>query len=120
MDSGAPGQGQAFERYREYLHLLARMQLKPPLAAKMAPSDIVQQTLLKAHEKRGQFRGSADAELAGWLRAVLANTLAESLRRFGRRQRDLALEQSLQADVEGSSAKLEMWLAADPPLLLSN
>jgi RNA polymerase sigma-70 factor (ECF subfamily) len=113
MDPAAEGQGADLERYRAYLHLLARMQLNPRLAAKIAPSDIVQQTLLKAHAKRDQYRGGADAELAGWLRKILANTLAESLRRFGRQQRDVALERSLEATLDGSSAKLEKWLAAD-------
>jgi RNA polymerase sigma-70 factor (ECF subfamily) len=113
MDAAAEGQVPDLERYRAYLYLLARMQLNPRLAAKVAPSDIVQQTLLKAHEKRDQYRGDTDAELAGWLRKILTNTLAESLRRFGRQQRDVALEQSLEASLDGSSAKLEMWLAAD-------
>lgn len=87
MEAGAPGQGQDLEHYRAYLHLLARMQLNPRLASKIAPSDIVQQTLLKAHEKRAQFRGGTEQEFAGWLRRILANTLAETLRHFGRQQR---------------------------------
>jgi RNA polymerase sigma-70 factor (ECF subfamily) len=113
MDATAPGQGPDLEGYRAYLHLLARMQLNPRLAAKIAPSDIVQQTLLKAHEKRSQYRGTSDTELAGWLRAILANTLAETVRSFGRQQRDVGLEKSLHAALDGSSAKLELWLAAD-------
>src|SRR5262249_22558283 len=89
------------------------LQLDPRLRGKLDPSDVVQQALLRAHEKRDQFRGSTDAEQAAWLRAILVTTLAEALRAFGRQQRDVALERSLEAAVEDSSARLEGWLAAE-------
>jgi RNA polymerase sigma-70 factor (ECF subfamily) len=50
---------------------------------------------------------------AGWLRAILANTLQEEARRYRTGQRDLGREQSLEAAVEQSSARLERFLAAD-------
>jgi RNA polymerase sigma-70 factor (ECF subfamily) len=111
-DPKLPG-GKVLEEYRDYLRLLARLQLDPRLQAKMDPSDIVQETLLKAHEKIGQFRGQSDAELAGWLRQILANTLAEALRRYSAGARDLGRERSLEAELEESSVRLEQWLAAD-------
>lgn len=99
------------EQYRDYLRLLARLQIAPLLQGKVDPSDVVQETLLKAHERRDEFRGTTDAQLAAWLRQILANQLAETLRRFTRQQRDVARERSLEAAVEESSARLEQWLA---------
>src|SRR6516162_183981 len=94
----------ALERFRSYLHLLARVQLDARFQAKLDASDVVQQTLLKAHEAFAQFRGHEPAELAAWLRQILARTLADLVRDLGRAKRDVALERSLEAAVENSSA----------------
>jgi RNA polymerase sigma-70 factor (ECF subfamily) len=100
------------ESLREYLRLLARLQLGPKLRAEIDPSDVVQQTLLKAHERRGQFRGTTGAEQLAWLRTILAREIADALRRRGRRpDRALALE----AAIEQSSARLDRWLEAGGP-----
>jgi RNA polymerase sigma-70 factor (ECF subfamily) len=101
------------EQYREYLRLLARLQIDPRRRRKRDPSDIVQETLLKAHAKEDQFRGQTDAEKAAWLRQILANMLAEELRKYGRQRRDAAREQSREAAVEQSSARLEKLLASE-------
>src|SRR5262249_13692959 len=98
------GPVQALERFRDYLRLLARLQLDPRLQSKLDASDLVQQTLLKAHESLDQFRGKTAAEQAAWLRQILARTLANAFRDFGRAKRDVALERSLEASLWESSA----------------
>src|SRR5436853_6951563 len=111
MAGNGENQGKPLEGFRSYLRLLARLQLDPVLCSKLDPSDIGQQTLLQAHQKLDQFRGQTDAEKAAWLRAILANQLAEVVRHYSRQQRDIALEQSFEAAMETSSQKLEQCLA---------
>jgi RNA polymerase sigma-70 factor (ECF subfamily) len=109
----AEAHGRALEKAREYLRLLARLQLDPRLRGKLDPSDVVQQTLLEAYEKREQFRGSTEGEWLAWLRQALAHNLADALRAFGQAKRDVARERSLEAAVEASSRRLAAWLAAE-------
>jgi RNA polymerase sigma-70 factor (ECF subfamily) len=107
MSDDAEAPAWPVERYRDYLRLLARLQLDERLRGKLDPSDVVQETLLKAHQAQGQCRGQSDAERAAWLRQILANSLADAARRFlGADKRNLDLERSLHE----SSARLERLL----------
>jgi len=101
------------DRYRSYLLLLARAQLDPRKGDRVEASDIVQQTLLEAHEKQEQFRGQTQAQQAVWLRKILANNLADAFRGIGRAKRDIARERSLDASINESSMRLGNLLADD-------
>lgn len=113
MTADASSSDNSLDRYRSYLHVLARMELSPKLAAKMDASDVVQQTMLQAHRAREQFRGDSPAEMAAWLRQILARNLAHAVRDFGREKRNVFRERSLEASLGHSSLCLERWLAAD-------
>jgi hypothetical protein len=80
MTKQPEGSERPLEQYREYLRMSARLQLAPRLRGKLDPSDIVQEALLKAHEKRDQFRGKIKEERTAWLRSILANTLIDVAR----------------------------------------
>jgi len=109
----SPAGDDGLEQFRHYLLLLARLQLGRQTQGRLEPSDVVQQTLLEAHRKREQFRGTTDAERAGWLRQMLAFNLADARRHLGRAKRDAARERSLEQELEQSSIRLGAWLAAD-------
>ena len=98
------------EEYRDYLRLLARLQLDIRLRGVMDPSDVVQQTLLKAHENLQGFRGKTDAELQAWLRAIMAQQLALIARKRGRQPGRV---HSSDGALEQSSARLESLLASE-------
>ncbi len=106
-------QADALERFRPYLRLLARLHLDVRLQGKLEPSDVVQEVLLKAVQAIDQYRGDSDAELAGWLRQILANHLVNVVRDLGREKRDVGREQSVQAAIDQSSIRLENWLVAE-------
>ena len=101
------------EDHRDYLLLLVRLQIGPRLRAKLDASDVVQQAILQAHERRDQFRGRTEGEWLAWLRAILANTLAAASRRFDAQARDPGRERSLEDELERSASRLEGLLAAD-------
>jgi RNA polymerase sigma-70 factor (ECF subfamily) len=111
----AKGEGEelAVEKFRTYLLLLARMQLGSKLRPKLDASDVVQQTMLDAYRQLDQFRGSTEAEMAGWLRRMLACNLADAMRAFSRGKRDITRERSLEAALEVSSARMASWLMAE-------
>jgi RNA polymerase sigma-70 factor, ECF subfamily len=110
MGPGADGASLELEHFRGYLRLLAGLRVGPRYRAKLDPSDLVQQALLRAHQAATDFRGTTAAEMAAWLRTILARTLADALRDLGRERRDVARERSLETTLDESSARLGRWL----------
>jgi RNA polymerase sigma-70 factor, ECF subfamily len=69
--------GTLLQQYRNYLVVLASMQIEKRLQPRVSPSDVVQETMLRAHKNFGQFRGTTEQELLAWLRQILVNNLAK-------------------------------------------
>ena len=68
--------GELLTQYRNYLMLLATVQIESRLQPRVSPSDIVQETMLKAHRHFAQFRRQTERELLAWLRQILVANLA--------------------------------------------
>jgi RNA polymerase sigma-70 factor (ECF subfamily) len=108
-----PDAGRVLEPFRKYLRVLAAVHLDPRLRGKLDPSDVVQQTLLRACVGFDQLRGREPGVVAAWLRKVLARTLSDAVRDLERAKRDVGRERSLERAVDESASGLEAWLAAD-------
>lgn len=100
------------EQFRSYLLLLARTHLGPQQQARVDPSDIVQFTLLEAHQKQDQFQGSSQDEMAGWLRRMLSFNIADAFRALKTHKRDVQRERSLDDTFDNSCSRLNVWLEA--------
>ena len=98
--------------YRNYLSVLARVHIDRQLQSKADQSDLVQETLMQAHQDFPQFRGSSEGELIAWLRKIMATKGAKLARRYyGTKRRDVQLERRLGEDLERSASAIEMALA---------
>jgi RNA polymerase sigma-70 factor (ECF subfamily) len=113
MRQAVPPDPAELERYRHYLELLARLQLRPRFRSKLGASDIVQQTLLRATRSLGQFRGTSEAEIAVWLRRIMSTTLIDAVRELKGAKRNVAEERSLEVSLAESSARLDAFLQAN-------
>jgi RNA polymerase sigma-70 factor (ECF subfamily) len=110
--AGADGAlGRLLELYRNYLGLLARIQIGRRLQGKADPADMVQETFLEAHRHFDRFRGTSEGETVRWLRQILATRLAHLVRRYcGTHSRDVRLERDLDDELARSSAVLDRGL----------
>jgi RNA polymerase sigma-70 factor (ECF subfamily) len=93
------------ETHRDYLRLLARIWLPRRVQCKLDASDVVQDTLLKAHAKHEQFEGKTLQQYKVWLRTALRRSLIDTLRK-------LRLPEESIRETESQSHGMEEWLAA--------
>ncbi len=105
--------GLLLDRYRDYLTLMARVQIGRKLQGKADAADLVQEAYLEACRHFDQFRGSSEPELTAWLRRILATSLSHHVRRyFGTLARDVQLERTLEDELAESSRAFGVGLAA--------
>lgn len=102
--------GELLQIYRNYLNLLADSQLDAKLRARVSPSDVVQEAMLRAHRDFQQFRGNSEAQFLAWLRQILVHSLARMIETHvlaGKRdvRREISLD-GLKAALEKSTVQL--------------
>jgi RNA polymerase sigma-70 factor (ECF subfamily) len=98
--------------FRNYLKVLAQTGLHAALRSKADPSDIAQETMLRAAQHFEQFRGVTEAELAGWLRQIQARYMANLARHYEATDaRRVDRERSLEDLLAASSAALGRLIA---------
>jgi RNA polymerase sigma-70 factor (ECF subfamily) len=73
---------QLLENYRPYLLAIANASLEDKVRPKVGASDLVQDTIVRAHTGFPEFSGTSDAELQKWLRQILKNQLIDCNRAF--------------------------------------
>jgi RNA polymerase sigma-70 factor (ECF subfamily) len=105
--------GSLLDLYRNYLRLLAKLEIGHRVQAKLDASDIVQETFLEAHRHFGQFNGRSEGEFVQWLRMILAARVANTLRHYlGTQGRDVRREEGAVVNLDHSSMQIEQFLAA--------
>ncbi len=104
--------GALLDLYRNYLRLVARSLMGVALRTKLEPSDLIQETFLKAHREFAAFAGQSEREFVAWLRRILARTLADEVKYHRRKGRDLGRQESLDQLLERSGLAVENALAS--------
>lgn len=112
MADDARDRGEDLEPFRERLHVLARLQLDSRLQGKLDLSGVVQQTLLEAHQGQPQVQGQT-GDMFRWLRRILLRNLVDEVRKLRRVKHGAVHEQSLEAALDESAARLEASLVDD-------
>jgi RNA polymerase sigma-70 factor (ECF subfamily) len=111
--------GDLLTHYRRYLLLLATTQIERRLQPRVSPSDVVQETMLKAHLHFAQFHGESEKELLAWLRQILLSSLARFAERYIQAaKRDIRREVPVDprgASVAGSTSRFGPKLPAGGP-----
>lgn len=85
--------GLIVSRLRNYLLLVANAEMQPSIRSKFCGSDIIQQSMLEAHQAIGAFRGTTESELKAWLKKIVLSNLVDETRRYQKtRKRDTSRE----------------------------
>lgn len=74
--------GELIDSSRDYLLLMANRELIEDLRSKVSPSDVVQETCVRAFERFDQFQGNCEEEWLAWLRQILQRQMGALRRRY--------------------------------------
>jgi RNA polymerase sigma-70 factor (ECF subfamily) len=95
------------------LRLHAQMlRLHPRILVKFDYSELVNETLMVAHERIAQFQGNTEAQLIAWLKRILTNRAKDKNDYWHAEIRDVDRECPIEAASEDSSHRLADFIAA--------
>lgn len=99
IDGRSSRLGELLDQFRAYLLAIAAEELPTQLRGKLGISDLVQETIIRGYQGFGGFRGQTLDELAGWLRTILINHLANTSRAFATDRRAVTREERLEGPI---------------------
>lgn len=99
QEGNADAIGDILMLYRPLLLKMANQELDAKLRIKEAASDLVQKTLLEAHQNFAKFKSCEPEEFLAWLRQLLRDNMADAARRYRRaKKRQISRERPLASD----------------------
>lgn len=90
------------EAYRPYLKQLAEQLIQGDLRRRIDPSDVVQETLLRAVSRFGECQGDSPAAQVAWLKEILRNLMTDLVRHHRAAKRDVGREGELPGEQAGT------------------
>ncbi|MCA8998297.1 MAG: sigma-70 family RNA polymerase sigma factor [Planctomycetaceae bacterium] len=106
-DGDAAARDELFQCCRNYVAVVARTQVESWMRTKVDASDLVQQTLLDAHQGFEQFQGTEEGEWLAWLKQILAHNTQDFIRRYRTAKRAVGKEVSGDRQTESRAGILE-------------
>jgi RNA polymerase sigma-70 factor (ECF subfamily) len=95
---------QLLERYRGYLKRMVAVRLDRRLAARVDPSDIVQETLVEAARRLDDYLRNRPLPFYGWLRGLAGERIIDTHRRHVTSQRRTVTLERRDLDLPDASA----------------
>jgi RNA polymerase sigma-70 factor (ECF subfamily) len=99
-------------RLRPVLLTLAEALIAPTYRVELDASDLVQQTLLEAHQEAQLLDSFDDGPFCGWLRKALRHNVLDAVKNLNTQKKDVRRRIRV-SDIEDSFARLEEILVAD-------
>lgn len=100
------------KRLRPVLLTLAEALISPALRVELDASDLVQQTLLEAHQQSQALASYDDGPFFSWLRSALRHNVLDAVKHLSTQKNDAARRVRV-SDIEDSFVRLEELLVAN-------
>ena len=107
-DGNDSARSELINQIQSYVGLMADHNLDKAVRAHIAPSDIVQQTMIKMVNGIDNFKGESTPEFFGWLNKIIRNEAFKARRDLTRQKRDFRRQQSLGQARDDSRMNLDL------------